>query len=113
MIVIQKMRYAATAMLFAVAVTASASCAGRTSRSYMVSMVSMTFQPADLTVDRGDTIVWKNDDFLPHTATARDSSWDSKSVDAGASWRYVADKSGRYSYYCMFHPNMQGTIEVR
>jgi plastocyanin len=112
-IVNQKMRYAATAMLIAVAVTASASCTGRTSRSYVVSMMSMTFQPADLKVDRGDTIVWKNDDFLPHTATARDSSWDSKSVDAGATWRYVADKPGRYAYYCMFHPNMQGTIEVR
>ena len=110
---IQKLRYAATAMSIAVVVTASASCTGRTPRTYVVSMASLAFQPAELTVDRGDTVVWKNEDFLPHTATARDSSWDSKSVDAGKSWHYVADKPGRYSYYCIFHPNMQGTIEVR
>lgn len=100
-------------MGIAVAVATSASCSGRASRSYVVSMATLTFQPAELTVARGDTIVWKNDDFLPHTATARDGAWDSKSINAGESWRYVADKAGRYSYYCIFHPNMQGTIEVR
>ena len=110
---IKQLRHAATAITIAVAVTAFTSCTGRTPRSYVVSMVTMGFQPAELTVDRGDTIVWKNEDFLPHTATARDGSWDSKSIDAGASWRYVADKSGRYDYYCVFHPTMKGTIEVR
>ena len=110
---VKKLQHAATAMIIAVAVTASASCTRRASRSYVISMVTMGFQPAELTVARGDTIVWKNDDFLPHTATARDGAWDSKSIDAGKSWSYVADKAGRYSYYCVFHPNMQGTIEVR
>jgi plastocyanin len=76
-------------------------------------MKNIGFQPASLTVNRGDTIVWKNEDFVPHTATARDGSWDSKAIDADSSWRYVAGESGRYSYYCVFHPTMGGTIEVR
>ena len=110
---VKKLQHAATAMIIAVAVTASASCTRRAPRSYVITMATVGFQPAELVVDRGDTIVWKNDDFLPHTATARDGAWDSKSIDAGKSWSYVADKAGRYSYYCVFHPNMQGTIEVR
>ncbi len=110
---VKQLRRAAIAMIIAVAVTASASCTRRATRSYVITMATVGFQPAELVVDRGDTIVWKNEDIIPHTATARDGSWDSKSIDAGASWRYVADKSGRYSYYCVFHPNMQGTIEVR
>ena len=28
------------------------------------------FEPAAVTVHAGDTVEWKNDDFVPHTATA-------------------------------------------
>ena len=62
---------------------------------------------------QGDTVVWTNTDFVPHTASARDSSWDSKSIAASAAWRFVAQTKGRQQYYCVFHPNMVGTIEVR
>jgi plastocyanin len=79
----------------------------------VVVMKDIGFQPASLTVNRGDTVVWKNEDFVPHTATARDGSWDSKAIDADSSWRYVAGEAGSYTYYCIFHPTMQGTIEVR
>jgi plastocyanin len=107
------LRQTATAMIIAVAVATSASCSRRVPRTYVVSMKDLTFQPAELTVERGDTIVWNNMDMVPHSATARDGSWDSKAIASDSSWRYVADKSGRYSYYCVFHPMMLGTIEVR
>ena len=35
-----------------------------------VSMVGMTFVPANLTVDVGDTIVWINNSSLDHTVTS-------------------------------------------
>ena len=76
-------------------------------------MNNFVFQPAELTVSRGDTVVWSNTDFVPHTATARDAGWDSKAVAAGASWRFVASTPGRHTYYCIFHPTMQGSIDVR
>jgi plastocyanin len=28
------------------------------------------FEPETLTVHEGDTVVWKNDEIVPHTATA-------------------------------------------
>lgn len=76
-------------------------------------MQNFGFSPSEVTVALGDTIVWSNADFVPHTATARDGSWDSKAIDANSSWRFVATKRGRHEYYCVFHPNMKATVVVR
>src|SRR4051794_32991149 len=65
------------------------------------------FSPNTMTVKRGDTILWVNKDPFPHTATAMDGTFDSKSIDAGKSWRYVASKPGDYTYTCTFHPTMK------
>ena len=105
-------RHAAAAMLVAAAVVASVSCTRQAPRTHVVIMKDIAVQPVDLTVNRGDTIVWKNEDFVPHTATARDSSWDSKTINADSSWRLVVEKPGRQEYYCIFHPTMVGHIEV-
>jgi plastocyanin len=92
---------------------AGAACAVRRPRAYAVTMRNFGFAPAVVTVAVGDTIVWTNSDFVPHTATARDSTWDSKSIAADSAWRLVARVPGRHPYYCAFHPNMQGTVVVR
>lgn len=93
---------------------ALASCARRPPpRAYTVTIVNFVTQPATLRVAPGDTVVWKNTDFVPHTATARDGAFDSKTIDGGKSWRWVAAAAGSHPYYCIFHPNMQATIEVR
>jgi plastocyanin len=84
-----------------------------TARSHAVSIRNFGFEPATLTVAPGDTVVWTNADFVPHTATARDSLWDSKSIEGNGTWRLVARRPGRHAYYCAYHPNMRGTIEVR
>lgn len=76
-------------------------------------MKNFGFDPPTLTIARGDTVVWSNADFVPHTSTARDSAWDSKEIAANATWRYVPPKAGRYEYYCFFHQTMKGTIIVR
>jgi plastocyanin len=79
-----------------------------------VTIRNFAFVPATVTVAPGDTIVWANTDFVPHTATARDRLWDSQAI-AGSegTWRLVARTPGRHAYYCVFHPNMQGVVEVR
>ena len=63
------------------------------------------------TAKRGDTVVWVNKDPFPHTATAK-GVFDSKSIAAGASWKYKTRKAGDYTYICTFHPNMVGTLRV-
>jgi len=76
-------------------------------------MRDFAFTPAEVDVAAGDTIVWSNADFVPHTATARDAAWDSKAIDGSATWRFVARKRGRHEYYCAFHPTMKATLVVR
>jgi len=70
------------------------------------------FEPASLTVARGDRIVWMNKDPFPHTATAA-GVFDSGPIAAGRSWTYVARSAGSHAYLCTLHPNMKGTLAVR
>jgi len=92
---------------------AIAACSRAAPRAQTVKIQNFVFVPAELTVARGDTVVWSNTDFVPHSTTARNSAWDSKAIEANGNWRFVARDAGRYDYYCVFHPNMKGTIVVR
>jgi plastocyanin len=75
------------------------------------------FEPATVTVHVGDTVEWKNDGIVPHTATAdggaQKPAFDSGTIRKGAAWRYVARKKGTYHYTCTFHPNMKGKLIVQ
>ncbi len=90
------------------AAAALAFSAGR----HAVAIDGTSYQPAKIVVHRGDTVVWTNKDPFPHTVTAK-GAFDSGSIAAGATWKYVARKAGTYDYICTFHPNMKGTVEVR
>jgi plastocyanin len=80
--------------------------------SHTVVIENVQFSPQELTVHRGETIVWVNKDLFPHTVTADAKAFDSGSIAASASWRYVAAKPGTYPYGCTFHPTMKGKIVV-
>jgi plastocyanin len=73
----------------------------------------MNYLPATLVVNVGDTVVWKNGDVVPHTATDKGKSFDSGSIEPGGSWSYVAKRKGTYFYYCSFHPFTKGKLVVR
>jgi len=92
---------------------AIAACSRAEPRAHPVKIQNFVFVPAELTIARGDTVVWSNTDFVPHSTTASNSAWGSKAIEANGSWRFVARDAGRYDYYCVFHPNMKGTIVVR
>ena len=79
--------------------------------THTIVMHATAYAPLALTVQRGDTVVWVNKDPFPHTATAQ-GVFDSKSIAAGASWKYKARKVGDFTYLCTFHPNMVGTLRV-
>ena len=92
---------------------ALASCSPSAPRAHTVSIRNFAFDPAEVAVATGDTVVWSNADVVPHTATATDTVWDSRSIGANGTWRFVAGARGRHEYYCVFHPTMKGAIVVR
>lgn len=81
--------------------------------THTVVLRGMKNVPATLFVKVGDTVVWKNDDVVPHTATDRGKRFDSGSIEPGGTWSYVANSKGTFSYYCAYHPNTRGRLVVR
>ena len=79
--------------------------------THTVVMKATSYAPLALTIKRGDTVVWINEDPFPHTVTSA-GAFDSKSIAAGASWKYKPRKVGDFAYTCTFHPNMKGTLRV-
>lgn len=77
-------------------------------------IVSMGFGPNNITVKPGTVVVFDNQDFIGHTVTARDGSFDSDAIPPGGTFSRIFDKPGTYAFYCQFHPaQMAGTIKVQ
>jgi plastocyanin len=82
-------------------------------RTHTVAMEGMKFSPATLRIRPGDTIVFKNNDLVPHTATAKQREvFDSGIIKPGESWTFVPKFHATVPYVCTFHPMMGGRIEV-
>ncbi len=72
----------------------------------------LAFIPAEVTAKVGDTIEWDNKDFLQHTATATNGNWNVL-LPSKKKGSLVLIKPGTYNYFCKFHPNMKGVLDVR
>jgi plastocyanin len=74
---------------------------------------NFAFQPATLTVKVGTKVTWVNRDDEPHTATATDKRFNSKTLDNGEQFSTEFNQPGTYNYYCALHPKMTGQIIVK
>ncbi len=72
----------------------------------------MQFEPASLSVGVGDTVVWQNEDLVPHTATAK-GEFDSKQLEPNKSFKWIVKKKGQFDYVCSFHPTMKAQIQSK
>ena len=70
------------------------------------------FDPADVTVAVGSTVVWHNKGNQQHSVTADDGSFDSGLKDPGTDFQRAFPKIGVYSYHCRPHPWMTGKVHV-
>src|SRR3982751_5660553 len=78
-----------------------------------IAMDGTAFQPGDVTVAVGDTIVWVNKDPFPHNVTSKEGGFRSKDLDPDQSFRFTAKKPGTYPYVCTLHPTMAAVIHVK
>jgi plastocyanin len=91
---------------------ALADTAAQPEHTHQVVIEAVRFEPLDLTVKVGDTVVWINHDPFPHTVTAVGKQFDSHEIASGRSWKYTARKAGVFAYTCTLHANMLGTLRV-
>lgn len=82
------------------------------SHTHDVVIGEMIFSKKDLVIKSGDSIKWINKDIVPHTVTALDHSFDSKTISPGKSWELTPKNIGRFPYKCDFHPTMTATFSV-
>ena len=82
------------------------------SGSTAVDIVDLAFKPADIQVTTGTTVTWTNTGVAPHTATAKDDSFDSGMLETGGTFEHTFTAPGTFAYLCQVHPDMTGTIEV-
>jgi plastocyanin len=100
--------YAACAGALLLAVSPAAAAP----RTYTVVIEKMKFGPVPAQLHKGDAILWVNKDFLRHTATATDHSFD-VDLQPGKMGKTVISKTGSIPFVCRFHPGMRGVLQVK
>ena len=80
--------------------------------SASVGIVDFAFDPSSVAVDAGATVTWTNQGPSAHTVTADDGSFDSGTLNAGASFSFTFTSAGTVPYHCTIHPNMVGSVVV-
>ena len=75
-----------------------------------------SFDPASISVSKGDIIQWNNNDKVPHTVVSAPDGgvWDSGIIAAGKSFKLDTSKLDvkEYDYLCTVHPFMTGKITI-
>ncbi len=83
-----------------------------TAHSYTVVIEKMKFGPLPAQLHKGDAIVWVNRDFLRHSATAADHSFD-VDLQPNKAGKTMLNKTGNIAFTCRYHPGMRGVLQVR
>jgi plastocyanin len=83
------------------------------SMDVLIDIFDYKYHPADVSVPRGAEVTWVNDDKAPHTATERNSDWDTGVLGEGEGVLIRFSRPGTYEYYCTIHPYMSAKITVR
>jgi plastocyanin len=78
-----------------------------------VYLVNLAFSPATLTVKVGTTITWTNNDSMTHTVTSDNGVFDSGNLAPGQTFSYTFNNAGTFTYHCVIHTYMKGTIIVQ
>ena len=88
-------------------------------RGAEVSMQNVQFEPADVTIEAGETVTWTNDEAVPHDVDGSGPSGSFSSgpeggMNEGDTYRFTFEEPGRHEYVCRVHaPGMAGTVTVR
>lgn len=72
----------------------------------------MQFNPAELNVKKGDTIIWINNDLVSHDVTSETpKKLYSDTLEVSKSWKWAVTDS--VAYFCSIHPTMKGKILIK
>ena len=87
-------------------------------RSVAVKMKDVEFQPKDVTVAKGGTVRWTNEEDAPHDVTKKGGpgkdfkSGEPGRMKKGDTFEQSFPTAGKINYICTVHPKMTGTVTV-
>jgi plastocyanin len=87
--------------------------AGGSSNSNTVSIYNMSFTSPAISIKKGVTVTWTNEDAMQHTVTADDNSFTSGSLGLGDTYTHTFNTAGTFMYHCNLHSGMNGSVEVK
>lgn len=76
-----------------------------------VTVVDFGFNPDTINVKVGTTVTWTNTG-VTHTVTADKGLFDSGTLKAGETFSFTFAKGGAFTYHCVIHSSMRGTVTV-
>ena len=77
-----------------------------------VKIDNFAFAPQRVVVKAGTTVIWINDDDIPHTVASSAKLFKSNALDTKDKFSFTFTTAGAYEYFCSLHPHMTGTIVV-
>jgi plastocyanin len=82
--------------------------------SNAVTIQGFQFKPSDLTVTRGSTVTFTNQDATPHTVTPEEGAnfTGTGRLQENDSKQVAFNQVGEQNYFCEIHPSMKGQITV-
>lgn len=84
-----------------------------TAGTYNVEIKNFAFSPTSLTIKKGDSVVWTNQDSANHKlASDTGSEIESSSLANGETYSHAFENTGTYDYHCSIHPSMKAKIIV-
>ena len=78
--------------------------------SNTINIQNFSFTPGALTVKKGNTVTWTNNDSSTHQI--KSDFFNSSQLANGQSFSFTFTNSGTFDYSCAIHPTMTGKIIV-
>jgi plastocyanin len=87
---------------------------GTQAKAASVTMKDIQFNPKTVTVPKGGSVKWTNEDSVGHDVTGKGfKSGSSGGISNGDTFEHTFDASGTFKYRCTVHPGMEGTVVVK
>lgn len=88
--------------------------AGSAVATNSITISGFAFSPASITIKKGTTVTWTNQDGAAHTVQETDGKTgpDSTMLANGKSYTFTFAETGTFKYHCSIHPDMTGTVTV-
>ena len=94
----------------------NASSSNQAASTGSIDIKNMMFTPSQITVAKGGTVTWTNNDSTTHTVVDDLSNVGgpaSGDIAPGSTYSFTFNKTGSFQYHCSIHPSMRGTIVVK